>query len=415
MTVKRALRIFARSLLWLFLAIAALVILIPIALYIPFVQDFAKNIAIEKLTESTGMNISLDQLRLRFPLNLRLEGLSIVEHGDTMISARSARADIAMLPLFRKQVEVKDLQLTDAYYRLNTPDSATYVTARINSFNSIGTNLGFDMADINVGKTLLDGADINIILKDTVTTASADTAVTRMLIGAPDIELRNINVTMQMLPTIDSLKAKIGTARLKGGKIDLARSLINADSLVVDSLSATYLTPSSEFLANYKSPSAAADSISSTDKPSQPWQINIGHIGLNSSDALYAMSGAAPLPGLDLNCLKVNDVKIAIDSFYNKGTEIRLPLRTLSLVERCGLSLIASGTFQMDSATMNASRFNIRTNASALSLDASMGIGDPTKNPSLPLYLNSEGSLSLSDIYLAMHTFRKMMGGVPEQ
>ena len=416
MTAKRAFRTVFRCLLWLLLAIVALVVIIPVALYIPFVQDFAKNIAVEKLSESTGMDISLDRLRLRFPLNLSLEGLAIVEHGDTLIAARSAEASVAALPLFRSRIEIDDLDLSDAYYRLNTPDSATYLTARINSFSSEGTNLGFDMADVNVGRTLLDGADINIIIKDTVTPEKTDTATMRMLIGAPDLRLRNVRINMQMLPTIDTLQATLGNARLRGGKIDLGRSIINADSLIVDSLTAKYLTPSAEFLANYKSPSAAADSlVAPTATSSLPWTINIGHIGLTSPDALYATAGATPLPGLDMSYINVSDVAIRIDSFYNRGTDIRVPIKTLSLNERCGLTLNASGTFEIDSAAMNARQFSLQTNASNLNLDASMGLGDMTKDPSLPIYLDADGAVSLSDIYLAMPTLRKMMGGVPAQ
>ena len=115
MTAKRAFRTVFRCLLWLLLAIVALVVIIPVALYIPLVQDFAKNIAVEKLSESTGMDISLDRLRLRFPLNLSLEGLAIVEHGDTLIAARSAEASVAALPLFRSRIEIDDLDLSDAY------------------------------------------------------------------------------------------------------------------------------------------------------------------------------------------------------------------------------------------------------------------------------------------------------------
>ncbi len=415
MTAKRVFSIFSRTLLWLLLAIVAIVVLIPVALYIPFVQDFAKNIAIEKLSESTGLDISLDKIRLRFPINLSLDGLAIVERGDTMISARSAEADVSMLPLLRSRVEINELKLRDAYYRLNNPDSATYVTARISAFNSAGTNLGFDLANVNIGKTLLDGADINIIIKDTVTAPSADTTVTHMLIGAPDLELRNVRVAMQMLPTIDTLKAAIGQARLRGGKIDLANSLINADSLLVDSLSATYLTPSAEFLASYRSPTAAPDTVATTGKPSQPWKINIARIALDSSSALYGVSGATPLPGLDMNYLQVSRVKIAIDSFYNEGTSLRVPISTLQLAERCGLTLDASGRFEMDSTTMSARNFNLLTNASSLRLDASMGLGDMTKNPWLPVFLDATGAISLSDIYLAMPTVRKMMGGVPAQ
>lgn len=401
-------------LLWIFIGLVCLVLLITVLLYVPFIQDFAKDIAVSKLSESTGMEISLDRLRLKFPIVVSLDRLTAVQDGDTLIAARRVDLDVAMLPLFKGQIDVSAASLDDAFYRQNTPDSAFYMTARIDRFETTSTGLGFDISKIDVGPTLLDGADINIVIKDTVTPESPDTAaVSPMMINAPDLRIRNVKVTMRMLPTIDSLYAFIGDGKVTGGRLEMPANRLDIGALSVDSLTATYLTPTEEFLKKYHAPQQP-DSVagSSAAASSAPWTINIGHIRLTSPQALYAMRGAQPLSGLDMNYLKVNGVKIEIDSFYNRATDIRVPITSLQAAERCGLRLSASGTFEMDSVSMRASYFDIATNASSLHLNAAMGLGDMTKDPSVPIMLKGRGEIALSDVYMAMPTLAAMMRGV---
>lgn len=412
---SKGLHILKKTVLWIIISVAALIVLIPALLYIPFIQDIAKNIAINKIEKATGMDVELERLRLRFPLTVELQGLMMAQEGDTLISARQAEVDVAFWPLLHSTIDVNEARLADATYRLNTPDSAIYLKARIDRFTTQGTDLKFNMERINVGRTLLDGADVTLVLKDTITPPTpSDTTQTMMVISAPDIELRNINFHMQMLPTIDSLLTHIGSARLKDGEINMAEKSIVAGALTVDSLTARYLTPTAEFLANYKSPSLP-DSIATdtTEVSSEPWDINIGKIDIAAPYALYGQAGIRPLPGLDMSYIEVGDAKIQIDSFHNRGAEIRVPLTHLSLNERCGLSLDASGVFAMDSTAMHAENFKIATQRSALSLDATMGLGDMTTDPTLPLRLLASGSVAVSDIGTAFPTAGAMFNGLP--
>lgn len=389
--------------LWIFIGLIGLVILIPVLLYIPFVQDFAKDVAIRKLSESTGMEIALDRLSLKFPIVVSLDGLTAVQDGDTLVSARRIDFDIAMLPLFKGEIDVKSASLDDAFYRLNTLDSAVYMTARIDRLETKSTGLGFDMSKIDIGPSLLDGGDIRIVIKDTIDT----TPFPPMLINAPDLRMHNVSVRMQMLPTIDSLDVFIGNGNINDMQIDLASTRLDIGALAVDSLTATYLTPSEEFLKNYKSPQIP-DSLAK----SPPWTINIGHIRATSPEVLYAMKGAVPTSGLDMNYLQLKELKLEIDSFYNRYTDLRVPIRSFQALERCGLRLTASGTFEMDSLSMRANCLNLATNASELHINALMGLGDMATDPNLPIMLNGRGNIALSDIYTAMPTLAAMMRGV---
>ena len=103
-------RIFLKALLW----ILGVILLLPAAVYIPFVQDFLKDTACSIIEKSTGMKVEIGKFRLRFPLKVSLQDLLVTPHpGDTMAQAKEALVDVRMLPLLHLDVQVEKLQLTE--------------------------------------------------------------------------------------------------------------------------------------------------------------------------------------------------------------------------------------------------------------------------------------------------------------
>ena len=119
------------------ISLVILVILIPVLVYLPPVQDFAIGIAKKELKKSTGMDVEIGKFRLKFPLDVSLQDLSVVEvTGDTMVKAKEVVADVKMLPLIKNlEVDVKELMLNDAYYRMVSPDTSMIMTIRAGYLN----------------------------------------------------------------------------------------------------------------------------------------------------------------------------------------------------------------------------------------------------------------------------------------
>lgn len=401
--------------LWAIAIVLAIVVIIPVALYIPAVQNLAKDIAVKEVKKSSGLDISIDYLRLRFPLTLVVDGAIVREaSGDTMVHASKVNLDLAFLPLLRGNLDVKEASLSDVMYRMGNPDSAMQLTARINSFTTRSTSSNLSFSDIAVGTTVLDGADVVLLMKDTVTESRSDTAASKpMRISAPDIELRNIRFRMAMLPVIDSMDVTVPLARLADGMIDMGLKKITASSLTVDSVTATYLTPSAEFLKTYRPRTDSTRVDSSATTPADAWTITAGHLGLTGRHALYAMRGAQPVPGFDVNYIEATGIDLSVDSFYNRGVEITVPLRHLAARERSGLSIQGSGTFAMDSSAMEARDFKLSTVFSHLDFNGRMGMGDLVRDPSLPLRLDADGTIGLADVEMFMPSLSPMLRSVP--
>lgn len=392
----------------LILAVIGLVILCAGLLYVPAVQDKVKEIALEKVKESSGMDIRAGRLRLLFPLRVAIDDVTVIEAtGDTMVTARSAALKVSPAGLLRLNVDVSAVTLTDAYYQLGTPDSAMWLRARIDRFDLDATDLGLRSGTIDIGRGSVDGARVVLVMRDTVTATPSDTtASTPWVITARQLELHNVDYIMTMPPTIDSLGCHVATALLTRAHIDMGSRTISAGALEAQIGSATYLTPPAPATAA----TAQADATAAT---SEKWTVTADLLQFTADSALYAVRGAAPLPGLDMNYLQVKGVTIAVDSFYNCGTDITVPLRRIEATERCGIRLSGSGLFTIADSLMQARGFSIRTDYSSAQLEAAMGVGDLTADPSLPLRLRLEGQLGLDDAELAMPSLHQMLAGIP--
>ncbi len=412
------LKILRNILRWTVRIIAVLIIvvlLVPVALYIPPVQDFARKFAIEKVNQSTGMKIGVDYLRLKFPLRVSLEGISVIEAtGDTMLTAGSVSVKVRLLPLLKGTVDVGEAHVSDAFYSMGTPDSLICLRARIADarFDDVALRLSTNSIDLDYGE--VNGANVTLLMLDSVAPSPTDTtAAAPWHIAANRLRLNDVTYRMQMLPVIDSLYTHIGSATLDRGLMDMSSQRINASCLSIDSVDVAYYTPSAEYLASHPADATTTGADTTEVDSSAPWTITADSLRLKANRGLYAMRGAVPVPGLDMNYIEVTNVALAVDSFYNRATSITVPIREIRATERCGLTLMGHGVFSMDSAMMYARDFYLHTFASQLTLDAHMGMGDLTTDPSLPIGVNARAEVALSDVELAMPTMIPMLRNVP--
>lgn len=389
------------------ISLVILVLLVPVLLYVPFVQDFAVGIATRKVSESTGMTIGIGRLRLGFPLRVRVEDVSVVQaDADTMLTASRASVNVRLLPLLRKQVDVESVELDSAFYQMGNRDSVMWLRARVDRGVIDGAAYNLSTGDIDLSRADIDGVRVRMRMLDDTTATPADTAApAAFAIRAGQIRMRRVVYSMEMLPLIDSLGCTIDEAVLCEATVNMGAHTIDGRSLRIDSVGAAYIYP-----AVTDAPGAGkseADTV--TAPPSEMWTINADTLRLTARSALYAARGAVPARGFDPAYISGRDIVVEIDSFYNRGTDIRVPLRRFDAVERCGVALHADGLFSMDAEAMRASGFSIETLRSMLRVDGVMGMGDLAADPSLPLSLKANGRIDPSDIVKAFPDMAAML------
>ncbi|MDE5552779.1 MAG: hypothetical protein K2I91_06205, partial [Muribaculaceae bacterium] len=327
-----------------------------------------KDLACRMVRKSTGMEISIEKLLLKFPVDVSLKGVSIVEaSGDTMMYAREAVADVKLMPLLKLDVQVKKLDLTDGYYRFVSPDSSMVMKMRAHKLSvddKSSVNIATSLIDIN--RVNLDGGDISLYMnvwKQQYT--PQDTTSTPFLIKVNDADVRNVRFAMSMLPTIDTLTVNAEVLRLREGVINLRTNDITAKLLTMNGGDFKYIAPTPEYVAANPAP------VDTVNPASPPMIIRGDSVAIDNVRGIYAIKGATPLPGFDANYIEVSNVGLGMRDFYNKATTVRLPLTRVQAEERSGLQVISgSGLIAVDESGLSIEGAELRTPFSQIAATA---------------------------------------------
>lgn len=396
-------RIPLKTLGWTLATVLALLIIIPIAVYIPPVQTFMKNIACKVVKDKTGMDIGIKRFRIKFPLDVSLQEVHVVEAaGDTMVNAKEAIVDVKLLPLLHLDVQVKNLKLLDGYYRMVSADSSMIMKIRAGLLDvDAGSSADIAKSRILLDKALLKDGDVSLYMDVWKKKPSTDTTSTPFLIQARQLRVENIAFGMSMLPTIDTLRLTGGHLNLDNATINLATNDITADNLSLTDGSFRYITPTPQYIAAHPAP------IDTISPPSAPMTIQAKKISLQRIDGLYAMKGAKPQRGFDANYVEVKNVGVVLSNFYNQASTLILPIDSLTATERCGLNITSgSGTFRLDSVGMALQNFKVRTPYSDISANANIPFALMALQPSAPVNAKASVSLGMPDLVAFMPTLK---------
>lgn len=399
--------------MWIIGLLLMVVIMIPVLLYVPPVQTAVKNLAVKIVREKTGMDISIEKFRLKFPVDVALEGVKVVEAtGDTMVMAKEALADVKLLPLLKLDLQVKKLQLNDGYYRFVSPDSSMIIKIRAGLLKvDDKSSMNLKESKILINEANLADGDVSLYMnvwKQQPT--PTDTTATPFYISARCLDVERIRFSMSMLPTIDTLTVVSEKLKLRDGIIDLATNKITASLMTLEGGDARYITPTPEYIAAHPVP--ASDTISS----SPPMTIMADSISLNRFKALYAMKGAVPLPGFDANYISVEDVAIGMRNFYNQATTVKLPLTKVEAKERSGLQIVeGKGLVAVNEAGLALDSLRIKTLYSRAKVTADLPFALMELQPSAPVNAKIEASLGMPDINAFMPDLRQYTKLLPMQ
>ena len=109
---------YIKRILWgILLTPFILILLVAVLLYVPPVQRFVVQRTAAYLSEKTGMQVSVGNIHLAFPLDLSLQKLQVLRSpGDTLISVGALSLSPTLRPLFDSQVEVPRIALDSLTY-----------------------------------------------------------------------------------------------------------------------------------------------------------------------------------------------------------------------------------------------------------------------------------------------------------
>lgn len=394
------------------LGVLVFILLIPVLLYLPPVQDLAVRVATDAVYNSTGMKIGIGRFRLKFPLDVSLADVYVLEaSGDTMVRARELVADVRLLPLLNLDVKLNRLQLNDGYYRMMAPDSSMIVTVNAGMLEvDDHSSANISASEITLNRARLRDGRLSLYMdvrKQKPTPPDTSKASTPFLIRANDLQLENFAFGMSMLPTIDTLNAAVKDVRIKRAVVDLRENLVQWSLASLADGELTYLTPTAEYLKTHPAPP-------SQPSTGPPMRIKGDSIAVDGMKALYAVKGARPLPGFDAGYLQFDGVKIGLKDFYNEASTVRLPLTRLQARERCGLQVTSGqGTVAIDSVGLKLDKVAVSTLFSTLKASADVPFALMALQPDADMTVNAEGRIGIPDVEAFMPSLKSMTSAIP--
>ena len=340
----------ARWLAGIAVAPVALFFMLVVLLYVPPVQKFVVGKVAESLSQSMGMQISVGNVRLVFPLDLSVNELCARQDGDTLLSVRSLRLSVPLRPLCLGRADVDGFELLGG--RLNTkgliPD--TYVRGSVGSLKA-----SLHGVEWNTGKLVLDQAHLNkarlwIALSDT---AAVDTIQEPSQWNITARELAVTDSHFQISLPGDSLRVRLGAERMEmhDGDFRLAKGLYRIRQFKIQKGSLRYATRPLGMLP--KTGNMAYDSLSPDGK------------GM-ATDWDTLPSGTR---GLSPSFIQAERVGLQLDSlqYDAASSSLEMVLSRLSLQERCGLHIKqAQARICMDTLRFRATDVRLRTRSSEI-------------------------------------------------
>ena len=174
--------------LWVLLTPIILFVILMILLYVPPVQNFIRKQATAIASDATGMNISVERIDLRFPLNLLVRGVQVVQradsavdvqHPDTLLSLERLNVRVQAWPLLKGRVEIDDVTLQQVAVNSSTLLEGMHIKGTLGRFflESHGVDLKNEDAVLN--SVELSDTHMQVMLADTTETPK-DTTETAM-------------------------------------------------------------------------------------------------------------------------------------------------------------------------------------------------------------------------------------------
>ena len=265
-----------------------------VLLYIPPVQNLLRREVTAYASEATGMQIQVERIDLRFPLNLLVRGVEVIQQPDTLLSLESLNVRVQAWPLIKGKVEVDEVTLNQVAVNSAGLIEGMKIKGVLGRFflQSHGVDLSNEIAIIN--QVDLSDTHVQLVMNDT-TTAPKDTTASAPVNWKVDLHQLNLgNVSFSMQLPADSMRmaAYIGEASVNDAQADLKNQFYSLK----------------QFL-------------------------------LSGGSANYDTGAAKPVEGFDASHIAVRDIRIGLDSLLYKGRNMNAVLREFSMNERSGLSI----------------------------------------------------------------------------
>lgn len=333
----------------------ALFFLLAMALYIPPVQNFIVRRVAAYVSENTGIALRMERVRLAFPLDLAIIRPFARQGGDTLLDARSIRAGIAVIPLFKQEVDITGLDIRDCEINTAGLIDGVRVKGRVGALRVESRGIDLKRSAVRVNRAALENSRLCIELSETAEEDTASSTGTAWKIRADKLLIENSSASVRMPGDSMRATAEIGSLRLRDGDFDLGKGSYGAAELALRDCAARYDIP-------------------------------------------FAAYGK----GFDANHIHVSDLNAALRGVLYNGGAAAAEVAALRLKEKSGLALgRLSGKFYMDSTRLSLSGFEAATARSSFKAAVTLSRDALKRGGAGRVAVRAAGALDFRDVETA--------------
>lgn len=322
--------------LWVLLTPVALFTLLMVLLYVPPVQNFLRRQATAIASEATGMDISVERIDLRFPLNLLVRGALVVQPADstgqgvqapdTLLDLGSLNVRIQAWPLLHGRVEVDHVTLSDV--SVNSADllEGMRVEGQLGRFFLKSHGVDLVKEEVVLNEVELEDSRVHVLLSDTTASEPEDTtsAPVKWKLTLQNLKLKNLSASLAMPLDTTTLSAQIAELGITDAEADLGTQRYG-------------------------------------------WQ----RFRLSGASVRYDVGSGRPAEGFDASHIALRDIRLGIDSVLYYGRNMNAVIQEFALNERSGLSVSSlTGRVFADSTLIQIPRLRLLTPHSEVKLAA---------------------------------------------
>ena len=391
-------------------ALVAMLIAFVALLYLPAVQDFARRKAVGPLSKALGMELTVGQLDLRFPLRLSLGQILLTDRADTLVDCERIALEVKLWPLLRQRVVIPTFQIEEikARYQDSVSGSDLQIKAAELGVEQIRAALRTESASI--GRIALDKASVRMLTGKSPQVEKSDTtAPVGWRIAVEQLVIRHSDFAMRSAGEGSELSVELAEGVADSCRIDLGSQQVAVAGIGLDRGSYAYLTaaqgsgdPTEMTQPAASSEQATPDNAKSPKqeaREAEPWSIRVGNLTLRDNRLTYGVAGHQPTPGFDPAWIRLSEVEIRVDSIYNRGSDLALQIRQLAFTERCGLTVLQTrGRLTMGGEGIALSGFDLETADSRITADLEAGAGIMHLDPPTPLTAGIRAEVGTEDL-----------------
>ena len=302
-----------------------LLVILIVLLYLPPVQNILKNQIVKYASKETGMRISVDKIRLSFPLDLAVYQVSVVSPKDTLLVADKLIIDLGLRRLLRGEIRVDGITLSQVSVNSSDLIKGIRIQGVLGELFLTSNRVDFRREEAFVSRAILKNSDLKLSLTDTTKKKEEKPSKPlRWKIFLKQLQLRNVSFHMdQPLDTL-RLSASIDEAVLRNGKVDFLQRL-----------------------------------------------YRLGRFSVAKASFNYDSGLKEPSKGFDPSHIALRNIIISMDSLENQDRKLRAVIRQISLSDRSGLYITSlTGRVLADNRAIRIPALKVNTPHSEISIHA---------------------------------------------